>query len=53
MAFDETALVEKVRQMLSECSDVFEKRIVGGGQGFMVRGHLCCGGEQEGAHRPG
>jgi hypothetical protein len=43
MAFDETALVEKVRQMLSERSDVAEKRIVGGGQGFMVRGHLCCG----------
>ena len=43
MAYDPSALVEQVRQTLSERSDVVEKRIVGGGHGFMVRGHLCCG----------
>lgn len=43
MAFDDTALAEQVRKVLSERSDVVEKRIVGGGLGFMVDGHLCCG----------
>lgn len=46
MAYDE-ATVERVRRLLSERSDVVkdvvEKGIVGGGWGFMVGGHLCCG----------
>ena len=42
MPFDaETAT--RVRELLSHRSDVVEKRIAGGGLGFMVGGHLCCG----------
>ncbi len=42
MAYDE-ADVERVRRLISHRSDVVEKGIVGGGWGFMVGGHLCCG----------
>ena len=42
MAYDEVD-VERVRRLLSDRSDVVEKRIVGGGWGFMVDGHLTCG----------
>lgn len=42
MAYDE-ASVERVRGLMSHRSDVVEKGIVGGGLGFMVGGHLCCG----------
>lgn len=35
--------MQRVRQILSERSDVDEKPIVGGGLGFMVNGHLCAG----------
>ena len=42
MGYDE-ATVERVRNLLPERSDVVEKRIVGGGLGFMVDGSLCCG----------
>lgn len=38
-----TAMADRVRRHLATRSDVIEKRIVGGGLGFMVRGHLCCG----------
>jgi hypothetical protein len=42
MDFVETT-VERVRALLAGRADVVEKRIVGGGLGFMVDGHLCCG----------
>lgn len=42
MAFDETT-AGRVRRFLLERTDVVEKRIIGGGVGFMVNGHLCCG----------
>lgn len=42
MSFDERT-VESVRFLLSGLNDVVERRIVGGGLGFMVDGHLCCG----------
>jgi len=42
MSFDERT-VERVRPLLSELNDVAERRIVGGGLGFVVDGHLCCG----------
>jgi len=42
MGFVETT-VERVRALLAGRPDVVEKRIVGGGLGFMVDGHLCCG----------
>ena len=35
--------VERVRRLMPSDADVVEKRIVGGGWGFMVDGHLCCG----------
>jgi hypothetical protein len=35
--------VERVRRVLSPRGDVTEKRIIGGGFGFMAGGHLCCG----------
>jgi hypothetical protein len=42
MDFVETT-VERVRALLAGRADVVEKRIVGGGLGFMVGGSLCCG----------
>jgi hypothetical protein len=42
MAYDITT-AERVRRLLSARDDVVEKRIIGGGLGFMVGGHLCCG----------
>lgn len=42
MAYD-TAIAERVRRRLWDRTDVVEKPIVGGGLGFMVGGHLCCG----------
>lgn len=42
MAYDETD-ADRIRKLLAEFDDVVEKRIVGGGLGFMVAGHLCCG----------
>ncbi len=42
MAFDESR-AERVRQLLAGRRDVEEKRIVGGGLGFMVGGNLCVG----------
>ena len=42
MANDDVT-VNRVRRVLSNRSDVIEKAIVGGGLGFMVDGHLCCG----------
>jgi TfoX N-terminal domain len=42
MAYDE-ADVERVRHLMTGRSDVVEQGIVGGGRGFMVGGHLCCG----------
>lgn len=35
-------MVERVRGLLADRSDVVEKDIVGGGWGFMVSGRLCC-----------
>ncbi len=42
MAYD-PVLAEQVRRHLASQPDVVEKTIVGGGLGFMVSGHLCCG----------
>lgn len=42
MPYDPITL-ERVRRVLSERTDVVEKPIIGGGRGFMVGGHLCCG----------
>lgn len=42
MAYDESQ-ADRVRQSLTARNDVGEKRIVGGGLGFMVAGHLCVG----------
>jgi len=42
VAYDQST-VDRVRLLLASHSDVDEKRIVGGGLGFMVDGHLCCG----------
>lgn len=42
MAYDE-AIAEAIRQLLAPSEDVAEKRLVGGGLGFMVAGNLCCG----------
>lgn len=47
MAYD-TATAERVRRLLSGRSDVIEKRMIGGGLGFMVGGHLCCGVNMKG-----
>ena len=41
MALDAT-MIDRVRALLADCDDVAEKRIVGGGHGFLVAGHLCC-----------
>lgn len=35
--------VERVRRLMPPDADVVEKRLVGGGWGFMVDGDLCCG----------
>lgn len=42
MPYDEAA-AGRIRQLLSQRDDVVEKQIVGGGLGFMISGHLCCG----------
>ena len=42
MPYD-TATADRIRRLLSGRADVVEKRIIGGGLGFMVGGHLCCG----------
>ncbi|MBT8203150.1 MAG: TfoX/Sxy family protein [Acidimicrobiia bacterium] len=39
----ELEISDTIRRMLSGRGEVSEKRIVGGGLGFMVDGHLCCG----------
>ena len=39
----EEATAAMVRELLATRSNVTEKRIVGGGLGFMVGGHLCVG----------
>ena len=36
-------LLSRIRELLAVHGVVEEKRIVGGGQGFMLGGHLCCG----------
>ena len=41
MADDEDT-ADRVRALLADRADVAEKRIIGGGLGFMVGGHLCC-----------
>jgi hypothetical protein len=47
VAHDETT-TQRVRQVLAGRSDVVEKRMIGGGLGFMVNGHLCCGVSTQG-----
>lgn len=47
MAYDE-ADADRIRKLLTEFDDVVEKRIVGGGLGFMISGHLCCGVSERG-----
>lgn len=42
MVYDEST-AELVRRALSARSDVVEKTMIGGGVGFIVGGHLCCG----------
>ena len=43
VAFDKDTTASRVRQSLAAYPGaVTEKRIVGGGLGFMVEGHLCC-----------
>lgn len=37
------AIADRVRRRLGDRTDVVEKPIIGGGLGFMVGGHLCCG----------
>ena len=39
----EVDTIGAVRHLLAGAGDVAEKRLVGGGLGFMVDGHLCCG----------
>ncbi len=41
MAYNEE-LAERIRQLLSDRTDVTERRMFGG-MAFMVRGHMCCG----------
>jgi TfoX N-terminal domain len=41
MAYNEK-LAERIRQRLSDRTDVTERRMFGG-LAFMVRGHMCCG----------
>jgi hypothetical protein len=41
MAYDPTT-ADRVRAVLADRTDVEEKRIIGGGLGFMVGGQLCC-----------
>lgn len=40
---DKEEIAGRIRDLLADRGTVEEKRIVGGGQGFMVNGHLCCG----------
>lgn len=42
MAYDQLA-AGRIRELLADTAAVTEKPIVGGGIGFMVGGHLCCG----------
>jgi hypothetical protein len=47
MAYDEVT-AGRVRRILANRSNVVEKGMVGGGLGFMVDGHLCCGVRADG-----
>jgi len=40
--------IERIRHHLSTLDDVAETPIVGGGIGFLVDGHLCCGVSRRG-----
>jgi len=40
---DDSRLKRRIHDLLMSRGSVEEKRIVGGGQGFMSNGHLCCG----------
>lgn len=42
VAYDE-ATADRIRRLLAGRADVVEKRLGGGGLGFMVDGNLCCG----------
>lgn len=42
MGYDDEAAV-RIREYLRARAEFSERPIVGGGLGFMVRGHLCCG----------
>ncbi len=41
MAYD-PGTADRIRSLLHGRSDVVERRVVGGGLGFLVGGHLCC-----------
>jgi len=41
MAYDD-GVAQRVREALTDCADVIEKKMFGG-LCFMVRGHMCCG----------
>lgn len=47
MSYDDEA-IGSIRRILAPQEHVVEKRIVGGGLGFMVNGHLCCGTSSRG-----
>lgn len=40
---DDTETLSRIRNHLAGRGTIVEKRIVGGGIGFTVNGHLCCG----------
>lgn len=42
MSYDDR-VAARIRSYLKEHTEFSESPIVGGGLGFMVRGHLCCG----------
>ena len=43
MSYDPEPDINRVRSLLSDQGNVSETKVVGGGLGFMVNGHLCCG----------
>lgn len=45
MAYDES-LAERVRSLLNDQDEVFERKMFGG-LAFMVGGHMCCGVNQD------
>lgn len=47
MTYD-TETAQRVRRLLSGRPDIEETRMVGGGLGFLVGGHLCCGVSSQG-----